>query len=65
MGTKTGNDLFIVDTHGGWPAAFSQNHPPPDAATLAAEQLAHQAQAKAQRKAAAAAKKSATGAFNF
>lgn len=46
-----------IATHGGWPAAFSQNHPPPDAATLAAEQMAHQAQAKAQKKTAAIAKK--------
>ncbi len=25
----------VIDKHGGWPGAFSQNHPPPDAATLA------------------------------
>jgi hypothetical protein len=29
-----------IEANGGWPGAFSQNHPPPDAATLAAEQMA-------------------------
>lgn len=48
-----------IDTHGGWPGAFSQNHPPPDAATLAAEQMAQKEQAKAHKKAAAATKKKA------
>ena len=58
-----------IDAHGGWPgegndinapSAFSQNHSPPDAATLAAEQLAQKAQLKAQKKAAKATKNSAT-----
>ena len=54
-----------IDPHGGWPGAFSQNHPPPDAATLAAEQLTQKAQLKAQKKAASslAGKKSAVGLF--
>jgi hypothetical protein len=39
-----------IDAHGGWPGAFSQNHPPPDAATLAGEQMAQKAQLKAQKK---------------
>jgi hypothetical protein len=39
-----------IETHGGWPGAFSQNHPPPDAATLAGEQMAQKAQLKAQKK---------------
>lgn len=42
-----------IEAHGGWPGAFSQNHPPPDAATLAAEQAAQKEQLKAQKKAAA------------
>jgi hypothetical protein len=41
-----------IETNGGWPGAFSQNHPPPDAATLAAEQAAQKEQLKAQKKAA-------------
>lgn len=48
-----------IEANGGWPGAFSQNHPPPDAATLAAEQMAQKEQLKAQKKAATAAKKSA------
>ncbi len=56
-----------IDAHGGWPgtagassgSAFSQNHPPPDVATLAAEQMAQKEQAKAHKKAAAATKKKA------
>lgn len=48
-----------IEANGGWPGAFSQNHPPPDAATLAAEQRAQKEQLKAQKKAATAAKKSA------
>ncbi len=27
-----------IDAHGGWPGAFSQKHPPPDPATVGAEQ---------------------------
>ncbi len=46
----------VIDAHGGWPGAFSQNHPPPDAATLAADQIAQKAQLKAHKKAAGAAK---------
>ena len=46
-----------IEANGGWPGAFSQNHPPPDAATLAAEQMAQKEQLKAQKKAAATAKK--------
>jgi hypothetical protein len=46
-----------IEANGGWIGAFSQNHPPPDAATLAAEQMAQKEQLKAQNKAAAAAKK--------
>ena len=53
-----------IDAHGGWPGAFSQNHPPPDAAMLAAEQLAQKAQLKAQKKATAAGKKSTVGLFD-
>lgn len=49
-----------VEAHGGWPGAFSQNHPPPDAATLAAEQAAQKEQLKAQKKAASTAKKMAS-----
>ncbi|MEI8326048.1 MAG: type ISP restriction/modification enzyme, partial [Betaproteobacteria bacterium] len=41
-----------IDANGGWPGAFSQNHPPPDAATLAAEQQVTKDQLKAQKKAA-------------
>jgi hypothetical protein len=43
-----------IEVNGGWPGAFSQNHPPPDAATLAAEQMAQKEQLKAQKKAAKA-----------
>jgi hypothetical protein len=46
-----------VEANGGWPGAFSQNHPPPDAATLAAEQMAQKEQLKAQKKAETATKK--------
>ena len=57
-----------IEANGGWPGdgkdnarcAFSQNHPPPDAATLAAEQMAQKDQLKAQKKAANAAKKVAS-----
>lgn len=49
-----------IEAHGGWPGAFSQNHPPPDAATLAAEQMAQKEQLKAHKKAATANKKKAT-----
>lgn len=48
-----------VEANGGWPGAFSQDHPPPDAATLAAEQMAQKEQLKAQKKAASATKKRA------
>jgi hypothetical protein len=48
-----------IDANGGWPGAFSQNHPPPDAATLAAEQMVQKEQLKAQKKAATASKKRA------
>jgi hypothetical protein len=48
-----------IEAHGGWPGAFSQNHPPPDAATLAAEQMAQKEQLKVQKKAAIATKKRA------
>lgn len=51
-----------IEANGGWPNAFSQNHPPPDAATLAAEQMAQKEQLKAQKKAAAASKKKSTSA---
>ncbi|WP_394757454.1 hypothetical protein [Rhodoferax sp.] len=40
----------------GWPGAFSQSHPPPDAATLAREQMEQKEQLKAQKKAANATK---------
>lgn len=53
-----------IKAHGGWPCAFSQNHPPPDAATLAAEQMAQKEQLKAHKKAAASAKKKATSAHS-
>ena len=49
-----------IEANGGWPGAFSQNHPPPDAATLAAEQMAQKEQLKAQKKAATATKKRAS-----
>jgi hypothetical protein len=45
-----------IEAHGGWPGAFSQNHPPPDAATLATEQAAQKEQLKAQKKSAIATK---------
>ncbi|TSA06667.1 MAG: hypothetical protein D4R79_18945 [Comamonadaceae bacterium] len=48
-----------IEAHGGWPGAFSQNHPPPDAATLAAEQMVQKEQLKAQKKATIAIKKRA------
>jgi hypothetical protein len=48
-----------IDAHGGWSGAFSQNHPPPGATTLAAEQMAQKAQLKAHMKATSAATKSA------
>ena len=48
-----------IEANGGWPGAFSQNHPPPDAATLAAEQMAQKDQLKAQKKAAKASGKKA------
>ena len=49
-----------IEANGGWPGAFSQNHPPPDAAALALEQMAQKEQLKAQKKAASAIKKEAT-----
>jgi predicted helicase len=49
-----------IEANGGWPGAFSQNHPPPDAATLAAEQMVQKEQLKAQKKATTAAKKRAS-----
>ena len=49
-----------IETHGGWPSAFSHNHPPPDAATLAAEQMVQKEQLKAQKKAVTATKKRAS-----
>jgi len=51
-----------IEANGGWPGAFSQSHPPPDAATLAAEQMAQKDQLKAQKKAATASKKIASSA---
>jgi hypothetical protein len=53
-----------IEANGGWPGtagassspAFSQNHPPPDAATLAAEQMTQKEQLMAQKKAATATK---------
>ncbi|CAN5474422.1 hypothetical protein BH11PSE7_BH11PSE7_00070 [soil metagenome] len=48
-----------IEANGGWPGAFSQNHPPPDAATLAAEQMVQKDQLKAQKKASTATKKRA------
>lgn len=49
-----------IEANGGWPGAFSQNHPPPNAATLAAEQMVQKEQLKAQKKVVAAKRKSAT-----
>ena len=49
-----------IEANGGWPGAFSQSHPPPDAATLAAEQMTQKEQLKAQKKAATATKRRAT-----
>jgi Type ISP C-terminal specificity domain len=49
-----------IEANGGWPGAFSQNHPPPDAATLAAEQMAQKDQLKAQKKATKATKSGAS-----
>ncbi len=49
-----------IEANGGWPGAFSQNHPPPDAATLAAEQMVQKEQLKAQKKASSATKKRAS-----
>ena len=48
-----------IEANGGWPGAFSQSHPPPDAATLAAEQMTQKEQLKAQKKATSATKKRA------
>ena len=53
-----------IEANGGWPGAFSQNHPPPDAATLAAEQMVQKSQLKAQKKAVTATKKGAAGAHD-
>jgi hypothetical protein len=39
-----------IDAHGGWPGAFSQNHPPPDAATLAGEQMAQKDNSRRRKK---------------
>lgn len=39
-----------IETHGGWPGAFSQNHPPPAAAALALEQMAQKKAANATKK---------------
>jgi len=41
-----------IEAHGGWPGAFSLDHPPPDAATLAVEHQAQKERLKAQKKAA-------------
>jgi hypothetical protein len=49
--------MTAIEANGGWPGAFSQNHPPPDAATLAAEQMAQKEQLKAQKKRPTAIKK--------
>ena len=57
-------DEAIV-ANGGWPGAFSQSHPPPDAATLAAEQMVQKEQLKAQKKAATATKKRAASAHDL
>ncbi len=40
-----------IEAHGGWPDAFSQNHPPPDAVTQTHERKAQQEQRKAHQKA--------------
>lgn len=48
-----------IEANGGWPGAFSQNHPPPNAATLAAEKMVQKEQLKAQKKAATTIKKRA------
>lgn len=48
-----------IEANGGWPGAFSQSHPPHDAATLAAEQMAQKEHLKAQKKAVATSKKRA------
>ena len=61
-----------IEANGGWPGdgkdnaqcAFSQNHPPPDAATLAREQVAQKEQLKAQKKAATATKKEAAHVYS-
>ena len=53
-----------IEVNGGWPGAFSQNHPPPDAATLAIEQMAQKKQLKAQKKVATATNKIAGDARN-
>jgi Type ISP C-terminal specificity domain len=53
-----------IEANGDWPEAFSQDHPPPDAATLAIEQMAQKEQLKAQKKAATATKKRAGDARN-
>ena len=65
-------DVAIQDS-GDWPGAFSQNHPPPDAVTLAAEQRTHKDQLKAHKKSAIIKKnnavqttpKGATSLFDF
>ena len=54
-----------IEVHGGWPGAFSQNHPPPDAATLALEQAAQKDQLKAQKKASASETRSAASGNGF
>lgn len=36
----------VIAKHGGWPGAFSQNHPPPDPATLAAQPAVKRPRAK-------------------
>lgn len=58
----------VIENSGGWPGAFSQNHPSPDPATLAAEQMVQKNELKAQKKAAASEKKgvaSGSGLFDF
>ena len=60
-----------IEANGGWPGegkdnaqcAFSQSHPPPDAATVALEQMAQNEQLKAQKKAVTAIKKEASNAY--
>ena len=60
-----------IEANGGWPVegkdnalcAFSQNHPPPNVAVLAAEQMAQKEQLKAQKKAENASKKVAAHAY--